>query len=270
VTVDGHVPPEHVDHVIFVYEGGGGLRRLFVQDVGAGRVTGASALVALALPGRTGGPVAVLAAHLLGGRPVEAEHPPRLPALLAARVRTLAPRVRQPAVIVDRGRGRGCGGRHRRRKDAGPLLRARSLCGRWSARGRVAPLVVGRRVPAARIGAVPPAAHPPVLRARAARHRTRRPLRRLPSVRRRGRRRRRRGRCRGGGGRSRRSGARHERPARLLGHRFYQSVALHSRQYGAVVVLALHLPMLVSLATRDVALYGRANKQSGTQTLIVW
>jgi len=268
VTVDGDVTPEHVDHVILIHEGGGGLRRLFVQEVSAGRVTGAPALVALALPGRTGGPVAVLTAHLLDGRPVEAEHPPGLPALLAARVRTLAPRVRQPAVIVGCGRGRGGSGCHRRREDTRPLLRARSLCGRWSARGRVAPLVVGRRVPAPRIGAVPSAAHPPVLRARATRHRTRRPLRRLPSVRRRGlRRRRRRGRCRGGG-RSRRSGARHERPARLLGRRFYQSVALHSRQYDAVVVLALHLPMLVSFATRDVALYGRANKQSGTQTLI--
>lgn len=267
MTVDGDVPPEHVDHVILVHEGGGGLRRLFVQDVSAGRVTGAPALVALALPGRTGGKIAVLTAHLLGGRPMEAEHPPRLPALLAARVRTLAPRVRQPAVIVRCSRGR-----HRRREDAGPLLRARSLRGRWPARGRVAPLVVGHRVPAPRIGAVPPAAHPPVLRARAARHRTRRPLRRLPPVHRRGlrrRRRRRRGCCRGGG-RSRRSGARYERPARLLGRWFYQSVALHSRQYDALVVLALHLPMLVSLATRDVALYGRANKQSGTQTLIAW
>jgi len=56
---------------------------MFAQDVGAGRVTGTSALVALALPGWTGGPVTVLAAHLLGGHPVEAEHPSRLPALLA-------------------------------------------------------------------------------------------------------------------------------------------------------------------------------------------
>lgn len=110
---------------------------------------------------------------------------------------------------------------------------------------------------------MPPAAHPPVLRARAASHRASRPLRRLPSVRRRRRgcrRGRRGGRC-SGGGRSRWSGAWHERPARLRGRWFFQSIALHSRQYGAVVVLALHLPMLVSFATRDVALYGRANKQ---------
>jgi len=109
VTVDRHVTPKHVDHVILVLEGGGGLRWLFVQDVGAGRVTGTSALVALAFPGRAGRPVAMLAAHLLGGRPVEAEHPPRLPAFLATRVRTLAPLVRQPAVIVDCGRGRSSG-----------------------------------------------------------------------------------------------------------------------------------------------------------------
>lgn len=109
MTVDRHVAPVHGQRVLVVRHGRRPLFLVMKQHVRARRVSHAPALVALTFPGRPGTAVTVFAVHLLRRGLVEAVHAPRLPAVLAARVRTLAPLVRQPTVVYhgrwDQGRG---------------------------------------------------------------------------------------------------------------------------------------------------------------------
>lgn len=242
VAVYRHVAAVHVQHVLSVSR-----RTLSTQHVRARRVAGAPALVALAFPGRPTAAVAMPAVHPLCGRTAKTVHPPRLTAVLAARVSALAPFVRHPTVVGSRRDGRFAG---RRLGLAGPARRRRR------SREGSARRTVRRDPPPGRRAFASTAHHPPGLRARAARHRTRGPLRRrLPPV---------------WAGDALDRGTRHRRPARLRGRRSVEPIALSSRQQCSVTVLALNLPVLVSLATRCVALFKQEKTNKRMRGGFMW
>lgn len=231
--------------------------------MGARRVPGAPVPVAFpVLPG-LGGHVAVPTVHPLGGaRLAVAVHLPGLLTLFTAGVRTLAPLVGLPDVLVERGRcgggGGGGDGVGHRGNGARRLVDAHLPRGRRRAHSGHATRRAGHRVAPRRVLVVAPAHHASGVHALSAGGRARRPLGRFPRVRAdRGRLRR--------SGRLRRRGrgrARRGRPARLHGGRFLEPFALIRRQQRALVVLALHLSVLVSTAARDVTLQRSASHKT--------